>query len=147
VPAEQARRIRVGDSAQLRVARSSEIFAGKVVATVSAVDPATQQATVVVSGFPASASPGDAVEADIVVASIAGVLVPTSAIVQDPQTGDTLVFVATTDTSGQQRFEPRKVAVGAGDRTTTQIKSGLRSGEKVAAEGAFELLAPATGSG
>jgi multidrug efflux pump subunit AcrA (membrane-fusion protein) len=146
VPVEQARRIRVGNSAQLRIARSPEVYPGKVIARVTAADPATQQATVVVSGFPSSASPGDAVDASIVVASIYGILVPTTAIVQDPQTGNTLVFVAT-NKDGQQAFEPRKVSIGAGDQTTTQITSGLRPGEKVASEGAFELLAPAAGAG
>jgi len=147
VPVEQARRIRVGNSAQLHIARSPEVYPGKVVARVTAPDPATQQATVVVSGFPSSASPGDAVDASIVVASIYGILIPTSAVVQDPQTGNTLVFVATTSKDGQQAFEPRKVRIGAGDQTTTQVTSGLRPGEKVASEGAFELLAPAAGAG
>ncbi|HEV2037987.1 MAG TPA: hypothetical protein VGQ96_05205, partial [Candidatus Eremiobacteraceae bacterium] len=118
----------------------------KVIALVPAVDPATQQATVVVSGVPPSALAGDAVEASIVVASENGILVPTSAIVQDPQTGDTLVFVASADASGQTKFAPRKVRVAAGDQTTTRIASGVRPGDRIAAEGAFELLAPASSS-
>ncbi len=147
VPADQARRIRVGDRARLTVAHAAETFAGRVIAVVPAVDPTTQQATIVVDGVPPSALAGDAIDASIIVASENGTLVPTSAIVQDPQTSDTLVFVATTGKDGRATFEPRKVTVGGSDQATTRIQSGLRAGEKVAAEGAFELLAPANPSG
>ena len=146
VPADQARRISVGDRAQLHVAHSADTFAGKVVAYVPAVDPATQTATVVVSGVPSTALAGDAIDADITVAAEHGLLVPTSAIVQDPQSGDTLVFVATSDDQGRQQFAPRKVQVGAGNQSSTRILKGLRDGERIATEGAFDLLAPAAGS-
>jgi hypothetical protein len=53
-----------------------------------------------------------------------------------------LVFVAS-DHAGDQTFTPRKVTVGASDDRMTQLQSGLRAGEVVATEGAFELLAPA----
>ncbi len=147
VPAEGARRVHVGDRAELHVARSAQTYTGTVTATVAAVDPLTQQATVVVNGIPPSAFPGDAVEASIVVASVRGILVPTAAIVEDPQSGDTVVFVASSGNGVQQKFELRKVQIGASDQTTTQIISGLHVGELVAAEGAIELLAPAAPSG
>ena len=67
---------------------------------------------------------------------------PSSAVVEDPQTGDMLVFVAA-DRGAGKTFSPRKVTIGASDQHTTQIASGLRAGEVVATEGAFELLAPA----
>jgi hypothetical protein len=75
-------------------------------------------------------------------------LVPTASIVQDPQTGNTLVFVQNQGAGdNSQKFSPRVVSVGASDSSTTQILSGLRAGEKIAAQGAFELLAPAGESG
>jgi len=144
VSATQARSIKVGDAVQLHISRSQQSFSGRVIAAVPVVDPTTQQATVVVNGVPAGAVAGDAVDASIVTDSRNGIIVPTSAIVQDPQTGDTLVFVAST-VNGQQQFTPRKVQVGPGDQTSTQIMSGLRGGELIAAEGAYDLLAPATG--
>lgn len=141
VPAAQALEIRTGDPVELTIGHSALPAHGVVIATVPAVDPATQQATVEVSGVPTTAVAGDAIDATIVVASHQGLLIPTSALVQDPQSGDTLVFVAKQD-SGQLKFEPRKVEIAAGDQTTTQIRSGLNNGEQVAAEGAYELLAP-----
>ncbi|MBV8595264.1 MAG: efflux RND transporter periplasmic adaptor subunit [Candidatus Eremiobacteraeota bacterium] len=142
VPADAARQIKVGDPVELHLARSSLSYRGRVTAAVNAVDPATLGATVVVSGIPADAFAGDAVDASITVAIAHGILVPTSAVVEDPQSGDMLVFVAS-DRSGAQTFSPRKVTIGASDQHTTQIASGLRAGEVVATEGAFELLAPA----
>jgi RND family efflux transporter MFP subunit len=142
VPADSARRIRVGDPVDLHLARAARTYQGLVTAAVNVVDPATLAATVVVSGVPADAFAGDAVDASIIVSTAHGVLVPTSAVVQDPQSGDTLVFVAS-DNGGTQTFTPRTVTVGASDDRTTQIQSGLRAGEVVATGGAFELLAPA----
>ena len=145
VSAAQARSIKVGDPVQLRIARSPDSFSGRVIAAVPVVDPTTQQAIVVIDGVPPSAVAGDAVDASIVTESRSGIIVPTSAIVQDPQTGKTLVFVAHND-NGQQQFSPRTVVVGAGDQISTQIVGGLRGGEVIAAEGAYDLLAPASGS-
>jgi HlyD family secretion protein len=142
VPPDAARRIRVGDPAELHLARGERTYPGRVTAVVNAVDPATLAATVVASGVPADAFAGDAVDASITVSEAHGVLVPTSAVVQDPQSGDMLVFVASGQ-STSQTFTPRKVIVGVSDERTTQIKSGLRAGEVIATEGAFELLAPA----
>ena len=142
VPPDAARRIKVGDPVELHFARSSFSYKGTVTAAVNAVDPTTLGATVVVSGIPADAFAGDAVDASITVATAHGILVPTSAVVEDPQTGDMLVFVAA-DRGAGKTFSPRKVTIGASDQHTTQIASGLRAGEVVATEGAFELLAPA----
>ncbi|MDQ6781489.1 MAG: HlyD family efflux transporter periplasmic adaptor subunit [Candidatus Eremiobacteraeota bacterium] len=144
VSAAQARDIKAGDPAELRVPRSTRVYGGRVIAAVPAVDPATQQATVVVNGIPPDAVAGDSIDASIITGRRRGIIVPTTAVVQDPQSGDTLVFVAGTK-DGTQQFSPRTVRVGAGDQTTTLIESGLRAGEVIAAEGAFDLLAPAAG--
>lgn len=146
VAAPLAAQIHPGDLVVLTIARSGETAKGKVTASVPAVDPATQTATVVVDGIPASAVAGDAVDATITVASRTATIVPTPAIVQDPESGKTLVFVAQGSGNDPVSFSPRVVRVGSGDQTTTEILSGLQPGERIAAEGAFELLAPAATS-
>ena len=139
VAAADAAGIRPGDPVQLRLIRSVSDAGAKVSAVVPAIDPTTQQTTVVVDGMPSGGLPGDAVRADITVARQQGILVPAAAIVQDPQTGKTLVFVQRKDGSG---FDAREVVVAGSDADVADISSGLRAGESVAAHGAYELMSP-----
>ena len=141
VPAGAARKIRVGDPVQLAVGQAGSRAGGRVSAVVPAVDPATQSATVTVAGGPANAVPGDAVTATIVVEHLSGLLVPSSAIVEDPQTGKTVVFARKNDGS----FESREVTVRASDASTALVMSGLKAGERVASQGSYQLLAPPGG--
>ncbi|GAC1308041.1 MAG: hypothetical protein NVSMB19_21060 [Vulcanimicrobiaceae bacterium] len=145
VPSEVARRISVGDPATLKIEQNVErVTHGRVMTVVPVVDPATQLATVVVSGAPGDAVAGDAVTATIVVGHAPGILVPTSAIVQDPQTGKTVVFVRDEHPkAGESGFSLREVTIRASDTTTAAIASGLRAGEHIAAQGGYALLAPA----
>ena len=144
VPADASRRISIGDAATLQLPQTREgVVRGRVTAVVPAIDPTTQAGTVVVSGAPGDAVPGDAVRATIVVGRAAGVVVPTSAIVQDPQTGKTVVFVRVAHPKpGDSSFESRNVVVRASDASSTSLASGLRPGERVAAQGGYALLAP-----
>ncbi|MDP9025394.1 MAG: hypothetical protein M3N13_08480, partial [Candidatus Eremiobacteraeota bacterium] len=105
--------------------------------------PTTQSTTVVVNATPSGALSGDAVEASIVVAHDRGLVVPQAAIVEDPQSGNTVVFVQTKTTEGE-KFAQRIIHVLKSDGTTAEI-SGLHPGERIAAQGAFQLLAPAGG--
>ena len=147
VPSQTAQRIVTGDPAMLRVTSTrARVTQGTVTAVVPAVDPATQAATVVVSGAPDDAVSGDAVSATIVVGHLHGILVPTAAIVQDPQTGKTVVFVYDPHPKvGDSSFRLRPVVVRAGDATTSVLADGLRPGERIAAQGGYMLLAPAGG--
>ncbi len=147
VPADVGRHIVVGDPVTLHVAATREnVTHGEVTAVVPAVDPATQVGTVVVNGAPGDAVPGDAVTATIVVGHVRGVLVPSTAIVQDPQTGKTVVFVRDSHPkAGESGFRLRTVAVRASDAANASIASGLRAGESIAAQGGYTLLAPAGG--
>jgi multidrug efflux pump subunit AcrA (membrane-fusion protein) len=147
VPANVARRIAVGNPVTLHLTSAREIVAdGEVTAVVPAVDPTTQVGTVVADGVPADAVSGDAVTATIVVGHVRGVLVPSSAIVQDPQTGKTVVFVRDSQVKpGESGFSSRPVVVRQNDATNALIASGLRPGERVAAQGGYTLLAPAAG--
>jgi multidrug efflux pump subunit AcrA (membrane-fusion protein) len=147
VPANVARRIEVGDTVTLHLTLARENVAnGKVTAVVPAVDPSTQVGTVVADGAPSDAISGDAVTATIVIGRVRGILVPSSAIVEDPQTGKTVVFVRESQVKpGESGFSSRAVAVRASDVNNALIASGLRAGERVAAQGGYTLLAPAGG--
>ncbi|GAC1308304.1 MAG: hypothetical protein NVSMB21_13410 [Vulcanimicrobiaceae bacterium] len=144
VPADVARRIVVGDLVTLRLSQTRERVArGRVTAVVPATDPTTQLATVTVGGAPADVVAGDAVSATIVVGRRAGIIVPSTAIVQDPQSGKTVVFVRDEHPKdGESGFSLRDVRVRASDSETAVLDGGVRAGERVAARGGYALLAP-----
>lgn len=145
VSAADAARVRTGDPVTLTVTGTDLRGDGRVSGVSPALDPQTQAATVVVSGVPAGAPSGSAVQATISVARDRGIIVPQTAIVQDPQSGNTLVFVQSRRKDGTQTFEQRTVRVDRQNGTHALIGSGLHAGEKIAAQGAFALLAPAGG--
>ncbi len=145
VPSGDAAQIAVGDPARIIV--GTERAGGRVTAVVPAVDPATQAATVVLSGAPADAVAGSAVRARITVAHVHGLLVPESAIVADPQSGKTVLFVQQKQKDGRTKFAERAVHVAHEDGTTAELRDGVHAGDRIAAEGAFDLLAPAGGGG
>jgi multidrug efflux pump subunit AcrA (membrane-fusion protein) len=146
VTATDAARIHPGDPVQFTVTGTALRASGHVTGVSSALDPATQSATVVVTGVPAGAPAGSAVQAQISISHDRGIIIPQSAIVQDPQSGDTLVFVQKRRKDGNMTFEQRTVQVAHQNGTDALIASGLNRGELVAAQGAFNLLAPAGGS-
>lgn len=141
VPGDTARRVRVGARATMQLTASNERAEGRVTAVVPAVDPSTQSATVTVSGAPADAVPGDAVTASIALGRVAGIVVPSSAIVEDPQTGSTVVFVRQRDGS----FASREVIVRGADGGRAVVSGRLAPGQRLATQGAYELLAPPGG--
>lgn len=143
VPSSDAARIAAGDPVELTVTGTSETSIARVTAVVPSVDPSTQSATVVVSGVPPGTVAGNAISAKITVAHVRGLLVPQNAIVQDPQSGDNVVFVQAKQKDGSLKFEQRTVAIVHEDGTIAQVTGGVRPGDRVAAQGAFELLAPA----
>lgn len=137
--------VRVGDRVTVTDSTRRSKATGRVVAVVPAVDPSTQTTTVVASAVPSDSAPGNAVTASIEVATHRGIIVPTTALIDDPQTGKTIVFVRTVDKKGEQKYVPREVTVATSDDHSSLIRSGIRNGDIVAAQGAFDLLAPAGG--
>jgi membrane fusion protein (multidrug efflux system) len=142
VPGTDATQISIGNPVTLQAAGSTNDSHGSVSAIVPAVDPTTQTATIVVAGRPTGTIAGTAVRARITVAHVRGLLVPQSAIVTDPQRNQDVVFVARRSPDGTTTFVQRVVTIAHEDGTTADIRSGLSPGERVAAQGAFELLAP-----
>jgi RND family efflux transporter MFP subunit len=143
VSAADAAQIRSGDSVEFSVPGTGLHASGRIDGVSSAVDPATQTATVTASGVPSGAPSGSAVQASIDVAHERGIVVPQSAIVQDPQSGATLVFVQTRDKNGKMAFAERTVTIADQNGVQVLIGSGLHRGERIAAQGGFALLAPA----
>lgn len=143
VTAGQAAQIHPGDAVQFSIPGTQLTSTGRIDGVSTAVDPATQTATVTASGFPTGAPAGSAVQASIAVGRERGIVIPQSAVVQDPQSGDTFVFVQTRDKSGTMKFEQRAVNVAAQNGSQAVLKSGLHPGERIAAQGGFALLAPA----
>lgn len=141
VPGTDAAQIAVGNPVSLRIAGQASDSRGRVSAVVPAVNPATQTATVVISGVPAETVAGTAVRARLIVAHVRGFLIPESAIVADPQRGVSVVFVQQRDADGTLKFVQRTVEVVHEDGTTADV-TGLKVGERIAAQGAFQLLAP-----
>ena len=141
VPGTDAAQIAVGNPVSLRIGGQPADSRARVSALVPAVNPATQTATVVVSGVPVGTVAGTAVRASIAVAHVEGYLIPESAIVEDPQRGVSLVFVQQRDSDGTQKFVQRTIDIVHEDGTTADV-TGVRAGERIAAQGAFQLLAP-----
>ena len=140
VSASDATQIAIGNEVELR--SLSAVGHGRVSGVATALDPATQAATVTVTGVPAGVVAGSAVSVRITVGHARGLLVPQAAIVTDPQTGDNTVFVPEKQKDGSTKFVAHKVEIEHEDGTTALLASGVHVGDRVASEGAFELLAP-----
>lgn len=145
VTAPDAAQIRPGDRVNFSIPGTNMNSSGRIDGVSTAIDPMTQTATVTASGFPTGAPAGSAVQASIDVTPMRGIIVPQSAVVQDPQSEKTLVFVQTRGKDGTMKFEQRTVRVAQSNGSRVLISSGLRAGERIAAQGGFALLAPAGG--
>lgn len=141
VTSADAARLRSGDWVDLAIPGTGLHSRGRVAGVSPALDPATEAATVVVRGIPSGAPAGSAVQATIAVARHRGIVIPQTAIVEDPQNGRTVVFVEGRGENGAAAFSQRDVVVVHQDGTRALV-SGLRPGETIAAQGGFALLAP-----
>ncbi len=140
VPVSDVTRITSGDRATLRA--GTETWYGRVSGIATAVDPATGLAVISVDGVPNGIASGTPVDATVDVGRARGLVVPLTATVEDPQTGRTLAFVQTRDKKGETSFQARAITVDARNDAFVRVLSGLRPGERVAARGAIDLLAP-----
>jgi hypothetical protein len=137
VGGEDAGSIRIGDHVALVLPNRERRADGYVREIVPGVDPTTQTTTIVVTGVP----PGAAIDVE----HRYGIVIPTSAIVEDPQSGKSIVFVRTTGKDEHTSFVARDVTIAAGDGMQSLVSSGLRPDERVARQGAFDLLAASGG--
>ncbi len=144
VPVVDVSRIASGDL--VRVSAAGRHFDAYIGGIAPAVDPATGLAVVSVTGIPSGIPPGTPIDATVVYGHARGLVVPTSSLVADPQTGDMLAFVESPGKNGEQAFTVRRVSPGAASSTLTVV-TGLRPGERVAVQGAIDLLAPPSTGG
>ena len=142
VSGTDALRITPGDV--VNVHAGSAAFSGTVSGVSSALDPSTQSAQVLARVAMPGSLAGGSVDAEIVVAHDRGIIIPKRAIIADPSTSKTLVFVQSKNKDGSTKFDERDVTVVFQNETQAEV-TGLRSGEAVASTGAFELLPPAGG--
>jgi cobalt-zinc-cadmium efflux system membrane fusion protein len=147
VTSTDAARVHQGDRVELSIPGNGISWNGSVGGVASALDPTTQTASVLVKGVPSSVPAGAVVQATIEIGVDRGIVVPATAIVQDPESGNTLVFVETTDKNGGTTFAQRTVRIAHSDQQHALVASGLKAGERIAAQGAFSLLAPSGGGG
>ncbi|MBV8155945.1 MAG: efflux RND transporter periplasmic adaptor subunit [Candidatus Eremiobacteraeota bacterium] len=136
-------RIAAGDPVHVRA--GNRRWEGRVTGVGSAVDPATGLAVVEVDGVPSGIPAGTPIDATVVVGMVRGIVIPAGAVIEDPQTGDTLVFVQTRDKSGNTTFVQRTVTIDGRSASMARVVSGLHAGERVASQGAIDLLAPQEG--
>jgi multidrug efflux pump subunit AcrA (membrane-fusion protein) len=146
LPAADLSSVHAGDIVHYTVVGTAQRGTGTVTGVAPVVDAEAQAANVAVRAAGVSPPAGSLVEATVDTGSVKGIVLPEAAVVQDPQTGKTLVFVAT-HKNGAARFEQRDVAVRERRDGTVLLASGVRPGERIAAQGAFALLAPAEGGG
>jgi HlyD family secretion protein len=145
VPASDAAQMHPGDPVVVSAGALGGSARGRLTAVVPAVDPATQTATVTVDTVPPGASAGAAVRARVTVASVTGMVVPQAAIVADPQSGNRVVFVQQKQKDGSEKFVEQTVSVAHENGSSALLTSGVHPGDRIAAQGAFQLLAPAGG--
>ncbi|HXM06510.1 MAG TPA: hypothetical protein VN936_03560, partial [Candidatus Acidoferrum sp.] len=94
-------------------------------------------ATVRISYVPPNVVSGTPIDGTAAIGRLRGVTVPIAAIVEDPESGDDLVFV---QSPSDGKFKVRRVRVDGRDDRWARVVSGLRIGERVASQGAIDLL-------
>ncbi len=142
VPADDAGSIAPGDVVRARALGLR--WTARISGVGASVDPATGLAIATVDKTPASLPAGTPIDATVVIGRKRGLLIPSSAIVDDPQSGKHLVFVALPRANAGIAFDARAVQL---DEThlggpNVRVLSGLSAGERVAAQGAIDQLAP-----
>ncbi len=145
VPVASVPEIRAGQ--EVRVRALGNAWTSRIAGVGASVDPATGLAVAEIAGTPGLPA-GTPIAATVVLERLRGLVVPASSIVDDPQSGKHLVFVVSSK-NGSLTYAAREVAIdeSSGDGDDVRILSGLRAGERIAREGAIDLLAPPAGGG
>lgn len=142
---DQAGSVRVGDPAILTLNGAQRSISGRVETINAAFGSDTRTLSARLRPIGASLMPGASATAKITVASVrSAFVVPESAIVKDPDSGKPLVFQPTG--SGKYRKVQVTIALESGGRVAI-TGNGLRQGDRVVIEGAYELLPFAGGTG
>jgi RND family efflux transporter MFP subunit len=128
VPESLASKVRIGDSADVRVQATGEHFTGKVARYTDSLDSSTRtmQVEIDVPNPHYHLQPGMYAEVHLSANSVANVLtVPIEAVKRSDDGASVLVI------DGQNRVEARAVQLGVESSNQVEILSGLSQGEKV----------------
>jgi len=139
---QDAVKIQLRDSATVEAQGGYATATGSVVAMNPSQDNDAKSIGVLIrlNGGGMAFGPGASGKATVIVGTKSGLVVPASALVSDPTTGSTQVFVR----NGKGQFSPVQVVVKQTFGTKAWVESGdLRPGDIIAARGALELQAPA----
>ena len=141
---DQAASVHVGDAALLKLNGTDRTIAGRVETVNSAYGNDTRTLSARIRPYGATLTPGASATTTITVSTLRGTfIVPESAVVKDPDTGQPLVFVPTA--AGKYRKVQVQIALQSG-KNVAITGNGLREGERVVTQGAYELLPFAGGS-
>jgi multidrug efflux pump subunit AcrA (membrane-fusion protein) len=143
VPSDQLSAIHLGNPVTLHGTQGT-LCDARIARVLTAVDATTQSASATVAGIHcATLLSGEALTAIVTVARENGIIIPSTAVVTDPESGNTVVFVRHAHPhSGESAFEQRKVRIIDDDTHVALIGNGLRADEQIARIGAYTLLAP-----
>jgi HlyD family secretion protein len=134
---QEAAELKAGDSARISVPAQSEDFPGKVTLVSPALDPnsTTVEIWVQAANPGGKLKPGTSVRVTIVSETVPNALVvPLSAVLTGP---DGATSVIKLDSSNKPIRQAVKVGIRTEDQA--QITDGLKAGERVVSNGAFEL--------
>lgn len=141
---DQAGLVQVGDSANITLDGLARTISGRVQAVSPALAQETRTMTVRIEPQAAALTPGAAVKATIVVRTLGNdFVVPDSAVVKDPETGNPVVYLA--QAKGRYRAVPVTVLLQSGNRMAIAAPA-LQPGLPVVTQGAYELLPFAGGT-
>lgn len=145
VPVDRLGDLAIGERVHAKAGSAS--WDGRITGVATSVDPTTGLGVATVSGVPTALPAGTPIQASVVVNASAGIAIPSSAIVEDPQTGKRLVFVAGKNKDGDTTFSSRDITIdeNTANGAMVRVVSGLRAGERIAKSGAVDLLAPSGG--
>jgi multidrug efflux pump subunit AcrA (membrane-fusion protein) len=143
VPSDLLSAVHLGDAVTLHDAQSMKCD-GRISRILTVFEASTQSASAIVSMVHcASLLSGEAVTAIVTLASEQGIIIPSTAVVTDPESGHTVVFVHRAHPhAGESSFEQREVKIVDDDTHLALIGSGLHADEQIARIGAYTLLAP-----
>lgn len=136
---EDAARISSGDDATASAQGSNAQVHGRVIAiNPGQSDQKTISILIRLNAENRYFGPGTYGKASVVVGTVSGLVVPSSAIVTDPATGSVQVFRKDKD-----HYTPIPVTLTASADTRAIVKSGgLKPGDTIVVQGAYELLTP-----
>ncbi len=142
---DQAASVHVGDSATLTLNGTQRAIRGRVETVNSAYGSDTRTLSARIRPYGAALTPGASATATITASTVHRTfVVPESAVVKDPDTGQPLVFIPIGE--GKYRKIQVQIALQAG-KNVAITGNGLREGNRVVTQGAYELLPFAGGSG